>query len=180
MTPSPAPTLTIVSDEDRPSALVIEVPAGTPPALWQLVERVGVALEGLFAAVSDQNEQVALADHPATSEPPTRLPVGGSDEQHQPGEISLDLQARTVSRNGEDLQLTHLEFELLAYFANNPSRAINRDELLDHVWREPAHFYSRTVDVHIRRLRVKLGPALRVTTVRGFGYRFDGWSSSQG
>ena len=91
--------------------------------------------------------------------------------------ISLDLRARSAWRHQTEIHLTHLEFELLAYFARNPARAISRDELLDNVWNEPAHFGSRTIDVHIRRLRRKLGPDLRLTTVRGFGYRLDGWNS---
>jgi DNA-binding response OmpR family regulator len=67
---------------------------------------------------------------------------------------------------------------LLAYFLRNPSRAISRDELLDNVWNEPAHFSSRTVDVLSRRLRRKLGPELDLTTVRGFGSRLDGWDAA--
>jgi DNA-binding response OmpR family regulator len=159
MTASPTANLTMVGSEENPTAFVIDVPAGTPPEIWQLVERVGATLEELLAAVADQS-----TSSDANDDAPTRL----------------DLKARSVSRNNDEIHLTHLEFELLAYFARNPSRAINRDELLDNVWNEPAHFSSRTIDVHIRRLRRKLGPELQLTTVRGFGYRLDGWDAAVG
>jgi DNA-binding response OmpR family regulator len=154
---TPTPTLSVVGNDERPSTLVIDVPAGTSPALWHLAERVGATLEELFAAAA------------STADGPTR-----------PGSsvISLDLQARSAWRGQHEVHLTHLEFELLAYFARNPSRAISRGELLDNVWNEPAHFGGRTVDVHIRRLRRKLGPELHLTTVRGYGYRLDGWNAA--
>ena len=150
--------LSVVGADDHPSALVIDIPAGTSPAVWRLVEQVGATLEELFAAVADQ---------PQVTENKTEAAA-----------TCLDLKARSVSRNHDEIHLTRLEFELLAYFARNPSRAINRDELLDNVWNEPAHFSSRTIDVHIRRLRRKLGSGLRLTTVRGFGYRLDGWDAA--
>jgi DNA-binding response OmpR family regulator len=157
--------LSVVGADEHPSALVIDVPAGTPPELWQLVERVCATLEELIAAVADQT----TADQPTRE----RTPATTSEVSV----ISLDLRARSAWRHQTEIHLTHLEFELLAYFARNPARAISRDELLDNVWNEPAHFGSRTIDVHIRRLRRKLGPDLRLTTVRGFGYRLDGWNS---
>jgi two-component system, OmpR family, phosphate regulon response regulator PhoB len=154
---TPTPALSVVGNDDRPSTLVIDVPAGTSPALWHLAERVGATLEELFAA--------------AASTP-------GDPTQHERSVICLDLQARSAWRDHHEVHLTHLEFELLAYFARNPSRAISRGELLDNVWNEPAHFGGRTIDVHIRRLRRKLGPELHLTTVRGFGYRLDGWNAA--
>jgi DNA-binding response OmpR family regulator len=161
---SPAPTLSIVGGDEQPSALVIDLPAGTSPAVRHLVERVGATLEELFAAVADETGTERVESECSTPAENTA--------------ISLDLRARSAWRNAREIHLTHLEFELLAYFARNPSRAINRNELLDNVWNEPAHFSSRTIDVHIRRLRRKLGPELPLTTVRGFGYRLDGWNAS--
>jgi DNA-binding response OmpR family regulator len=153
-----SPHVSVVGADDDLSALVIAVPAGTSPEVRQLAERVSATLEELL---------VAAAGHPTStpSIPPDRA-------------TCLDLKARSVSRNHDEIHLTHLEFELLAYFVRNPARAINRDELLDNVWNEPAHFSSRTVDVLIRRLRRKLGPDLELTTVRGFGYRLDGWNAA--
>jgi DNA-binding response OmpR family regulator len=76
--------------------------------------------------------------------------------------------------DGVELSLTRLEFRLLSFFVNNPGRAYTRDEILAEVWGDDRLCGSRTVDVHVRRLRVKLreiGPQIR--TVRGVGYRLD-------
>lgn len=76
--------------------------------------------------------------------------------------------------DGAELALTRLEYRLLSFFVNNPGRAFTRDELLAEVWGDDRLCGSRTVDVHVRRLRVKLrdiGPQIR--TVRGIGYRLD-------
>lgn len=76
--------------------------------------------------------------------------------------------------DGVELNLTRLEFRLLSFFVNNPGRAYRRDEILAEVWGDDRLCGSRTVDVHVRRLRVKLreiGPQIR--TVRGVGYRLD-------
>jgi Transcriptional regulatory protein, C terminal len=179
MTSSPAPSLTVVGTDDRPSSLAIDVPPGTPPEVVRFVERVGETLEQLLVAIA----------HPAITAPPATAPDSRPDSALRPSDIDrhddtaarLDLHARSLWRDGKQIHLTHLEFELLAYFTNNPSRAINRSELLDHVWQQPVWpGSSRTVDVHVRRLRGKLGSELRLTTVRGFGYRLDGWGRSSG
>jgi DNA-binding response OmpR family regulator len=164
-----APELSVVGAYEHPAALVIAAPAGTPPEVWHLVERVGATLEELLTAVSGQTGVTPSTwpDRPTTSSDSNEITA-----------TCLDLNARSVSRNDDEIHLTHLEFELLAYFVRNPSRAINRDELLDNVWNEPVHFGTRTVDVIIRRLRRKLGPDLRLTTLRGFGYRLDGWNAA--
>jgi DNA-binding response OmpR family regulator len=71
--------------------------------------------------------------------------------------------------------LTRLEFDLLLYLTERPRRVLPRRTLMAEVWGIDEPMNSRTVDVHIRRLRDKLGPdEPRITTVRGIGYRFDG------
>jgi DNA-binding response OmpR family regulator len=81
-------------------------------------------------------------------------------------------------RNGEPECLTEREAALLAYFARNPERVISRDEILRHVWRlNPRGMTTRTVDMHVAKLREKLGriekdPQLLIT-VRNRGYRFN-------
>lgn len=176
---SPSPNLTVVGAAELPSALVIDLPAGITTQVRHLVEQVGAQLEELLAVVADQ-----VSDNDSTSStwtasalPPLRLPVGAGSSTNPT--TRLDLKGRSVSRDNEKVHLTNLEFELLVYFARNPHRAINRDELLDNVWNEPVHVgRSRTVDVHIRRLRGKLGPDFQLTTVRGFGYRLDEWDAA--
>jgi DNA-binding response OmpR family regulator len=83
--------------------------------------------------------------------------------------------ARTVQRHGLPIPLTRLEFDLLLYLTERPRRVLARRTLMADVWGIGEPMNSRTVDVHIRRLRDKLGPdEPRITTVRGIGYRFDG------
>lgn len=179
MTASPAPTLSVVGADRHPSALVIDVPAGTSPEVWQIVERVGATLEELLGAVAEPASATPSASPSSVVPADARVlrsdRLGDNDES---APVYLDAQARSVWRGEDEIHLTHLEFELLAYFVANPRRAINRDELLDNVWHQPGSFgNSRTIDVHIRRLRCKLGRDLELTTVRGFGYRLDGWSA---
>lgn len=83
--------------------------------------------------------------------------------------------SRTVLRNGQPIPLTRLEFDLLLYLTQRPRRVLPRRTLMSEVWGIDEPMNSRTVDVHIRRLRDKLGTDRpRITTVRGVGYRFDG------
>lgn len=92
-----------------------------------------------------------------------------------PGQgFALDHAARTVVVDGRPATLTHREFELLAYLIENRRRAVTRPELIDQVWPLGTRAGTRTVDVHIRRLRVKLGQhGRRIRTLRGHGYRLD-------
>jgi DNA-binding response OmpR family regulator len=83
--------------------------------------------------------------------------------------------SRTVLRRGRVVPLTRLEFDLLLYLAERPRRVLPRATLMSEVWDIHEPLNSRTVDVHIRRLRDKLGAdGPPITTVRGVGYRFDG------
>ncbi|GAA0502531.1 hypothetical protein Ade02nite_37130 [Paractinoplanes deccanensis] len=86
-------------------------------------------------------------------------------------EIRLLTGSRQVLLDGEALPLTRLEFDLLLFLAERPRRVFTRGQLLSGVWGYD-HTGERTVDVHVRRLRLKLGAALPViTTVYGVGYR---------
>lgn len=91
----------------------------------------------------------------------------------QPG-VLIDLSRREVQLDGESLNLTFKEFELLNYLVENGERAVGREELLESLWKNSDEVPNeRTIDVHIRRLRAKLGRlANTVRTVRGQGYRF--------
>ncbi|MFV9506909.1 MAG: response regulator transcription factor [Oscillochloridaceae bacterium umkhey_bin13] len=98
-------------------------------------------------------------------------------EQSQPlvlGRLTLDPVARRVSLDGEDLELTVKEYDLLLLLARHPGRSFSRTYLLDHIWGADYEGGDRTVDTHIVRLRRKLGPVgERISTVWGVGYRFD-------
>ena len=88
------------------------------------------------------------------------------------GALKVDPLAREITFEGKPLVLTPREFELLWFFARHPGRVFSREELLTKVWGYDYLGESRTVDVHIRRLRVKLGEKNRVIeTVTGAGYK---------
>ena len=84
----------------------------------------------------------------------------------------INLATYQVSVGGKPVDFTYLEYALLAFLAKHPNRTFSRDALLQHVWGFDYYGGSRTVDVHVRRIRAKLGPELaqRLETVRGVGY----------
>ena len=89
--------------------------------------------------------------------------------------LRLDPQARLVTVDGERAALTFKEFELLRLFLSHPGAAFTRDQLMSEVWGTDYCGETRTVDMHIRTLRAKLGPYGRcIETVRGVGYRWEG------
>ncbi len=91
-------------------------------------------------------------------------------------DITMDLAAHRVSRNGRPVHLGPTEFRLLDFFLQHPRRVFSREELLDGVWGPDIHVETRTVDVHIRRLRKSInaeGELDVVRTVRASGYALD-------
>ena len=92
------------------------------------------------------------------------------------GEMEIDFERRATQVRGEPVQLTYVEFEILAALASAPGRVFNREMLLEHVWGDSTYRDPRTVDVHIRHLREKVEVDPKrpeyLFTVRGVGYRF--------
>jgi DNA-binding winged helix-turn-helix (wHTH) protein len=107
------------------------------------------------------------------SVPRDRVPM---PRQHDGG-LVVDHARRCIWLGGKEVQLTYQEFELLAFLSANPSQVFSRADLLERVWgqRENSRHHTRTVDVHVSRLRRKLGPAFGqcLTTEHRVGYRFD-------
>jgi DNA-binding response OmpR family regulator len=89
------------------------------------------------------------------------------------GPIAIDTETYRVSASGRSLDLTFKEFELLRFLVQHPGRVFTRPALLREVWGYDFYGGTRTVDVHVRRLRAKLGPEHEhlIETVRGVGYR---------
>jgi DNA-binding response OmpR family regulator len=89
------------------------------------------------------------------------------------GPLAIDIETYRVSASGRPLDLTFKEFELLRFLASHPGRVSTRPTLLREVWGYDFYGGTRTVDVHVRRLRAKLGPEHEgwIETVRGVGYR---------
>ncbi len=87
-------------------------------------------------------------------------------------DLTIDPIQFIVNKNGTDIILAKKEFELLYLLASKPGRVFLRNEILNHVWGNDVIVGDRTIDVHIRKIRQKLGLDC-ITTVKGVGYKFD-------
>ncbi len=88
--------------------------------------------------------------------------------------LEVDTQARTVSVNGQRVDLTLKEYEILAYLMNNKNIAISRDRMLSDIWGYDFFGDDRTIDTHIKNIRSRIGDYReKITTVRGIGYKFE-------
>ena len=88
------------------------------------------------------------------------------------GSLMIDKQSYTVTIDQLAIVLPKKEFELLHFLAQNPNKVFNRDELLQNIWGTDVYVLARTVDVHIRKIREKIGEDF-IKTVKGVGYKFD-------
>lgn len=125
-----------------------------------------VADDVVFSSISDSELRVRLGI--------LRRRVGDvGDSVIRLGALSLNAETYRVALAGRTLELTYKEFELLRFLIDRPGRVFGREELLREVWGFDFYGGTRTVDVHVRRLRAKLGPEHEalIQTVRGVGYR---------
>lgn len=96
-----------------------------------------------------------------------------TEERMKVGSIVIDRAAREVLLGGASVSLTAKEFSLLAYLTERRGKVVSREELLRRVWGSRYEGGARTVDIHVRRLRAKLGQALPLVTLRGAGYKLE-------
>lgn len=105
-------------------------------------------------------------------------PAGQPERSIQIGPLLIDPGAFRVTRHGENVTLTALEFRLLYFLASRPNRVFSRDRLLDGVWGSDRYVTPRSVDVYVRRLREKIesnpDKPTYLKTMRGAGYMFEG------
>jgi DNA-binding response OmpR family regulator len=161
-------------------------------SLTKLLETTGITCPviliategGLSAMNADWGFDDVILDTagPAEVEARIRISIGRAQEstgnesgkEIKSGEIAIDENSYTAKIKGRTLDLTFKEFELLKYFAQHPGRVFTRAQLLQEIWGYDYFGGTRTVDVHIRRLRSKLGPEFEavIGTVRNVGYRF--------
>jgi DNA-binding response OmpR family regulator len=136
---------------------------------------------GLTAVSADWGVSDVILDSagPAEVDARIRLSVGRQSQEqtqtkiHASG-IVIDEASYSAKAHGRQLDLTFKEFELLRFFATHPSRVFTREQLLSEVWGYDYFGGTRTVDVHVRRLRAKLGDLESlIGTVRNVGYRFN-------
>ena len=110
----------------------------------------------------------------------------GGDADHEPepnpsvlgdGRVCMNLERRTVTVDGVDTPMPLKEYDLLEYLLRNPGRVLTRGQLIDHVWGEDYVGDTKTLDVHIKRIRSKIEEEPKrpthLVTVRGVGYKFD-------
>lgn len=95
-----------------------------------------------------------------------------SPESVVAGDLVIDRASYTVKLNGKEISLPKKEFELLFFLAQNPNKVFSREELLQNIWGSDVYVLARTVDVHIRKVREKIGDDF-ITTVKGVGYKFS-------
>ena len=141
---------------------------------------------GLSAINADWKVDDVILDTagPAEVEARIRIALGNSaaqllatnpnSQEIRSGDVVIDERTYTAKLKGRVLDLTFKEFELLKYLAQHPGRVFTRSQLLQEIWGYDYFGGTRTVDVHIRRLRSKLGPEFEaiIGTVRNVGYRF--------
>lgn len=141
-----------------------------------------VVTEGGMSALSGDwgIDDVLLATAgPAEIDARIRLGLARRDEVAEPSRVqasgvTIDEQSYSAKLRGKPLDLTYKEFQLLHFLATHPSRVFTREQLLSEVWGYDYFGGTRTVDVHVRRLRAKLGDQEQIIgTVRNVGYRFN-------
>ena len=138
---------------------------------------------GLIAITSDWGIDEVILENagPAEVDARIRLVISrlkGNDDNVNPeierGDLVIDESAYSVKIKGQLIDLTFKEFELLKFLAQHPGRVFSRQQLLQEVWGFDYFGGTRTVDVHVRRLRAKLGPEYEnfISTLRNVGYKF--------
>jgi DNA-binding response OmpR family regulator len=136
---------------------------------------------GLTAVSADWGATDVILDSagPAEVDARVRLVIGRAAQERtgsriQASGVIIDEASYSAKVHGKPLDLTFKEFELLRFFASHPSRVFTREQLLSEVWGYDYFGGTRTVDVHVRRLRAKLGDLESlIGTVRNVGYRFN-------
>ena len=94
-----------------------------------------------------------------------------SSKSLEVGELSINKESYVVKLNGKEVFFPKKEFDLLHFLASNPKKVYGRDALLRNIWGTDVHVVARTVDVHIRKIREKIGQDY-ITTIKGVGYKF--------
>ena len=193
----------VLIDVPEVDALFLDARKDLPAAkaLMKLIVTTGVnapiiaiATEGSLSAMNADwgfNDVILDTAGPAEVEARIRISVGQlevdrlsndpSAREIRTGEVVIDENSYTAKIKGRALDLTFKEFELIKFLAQHPGRVFTRAQLLQEIWGYDYFGGTRTVDVHIRRLRSKLGPEYEaiIGTVRNVGYRFTAPASGK-
>ena len=187
-----APGQAAESENYLPDVILLDLAAAAEdPEVKHILQEAHTGIGAAVIAVIDPERQpdfdpaLGLDDFLATTASPAELTLRlrqalwrrtGVDARNvlRCGDLEMDLANYTVHIAGQPVDLTYKEYELLRFLATNPDRVLNRETLLNRVWGYDFYGGSRTVDVHIRRLRSKIEDRHHtfIETVRNVGYRF--------
>jgi DNA-binding response OmpR family regulator len=163
-----------LGDEPLRRLRMLEVLAAESPVpVLVVAERSHLALVGAAVGINDfvisppDPDEFKLRIHRLTH-------AAGTDEVHHFKDLELNILTYQATLAGRPLDLTYMEYELLRFLVEHQARVWSREQLLSKVWGYEYYGGARTVDVHVRRLRAKLGEERSswITTVRSVGYRF--------
>jgi DNA-binding response OmpR family regulator len=180
---APALALVLAAGLEQPSCaelcarLAADDELGEVPVLVALAS--GALAEGL--GISEGHELLVepfTADELQARIARARRAVNGIDQDDvvRVGSLEMNLATYQVAIDGQPVDFTYMEYELLKFLVTHPRRVFSREALLSRVWGYDYYGGARTVDVHVRRVRAKLGSehAARIKTVRSVGYRWEG------
>ncbi|MCR4907532.1 MAG: response regulator transcription factor [Lachnospiraceae bacterium] len=181
------------SDEGKDTALIILDVMMPRMDGWQVVKEIRqyskVPIIMLTARTEERDEllgyEIGVDDYVAKPFSPKilvarvdailrRTAQTSADDRIEIGGIVVDKTAHSVSINGENIELSFKEFELLTYFLENAGIALSREKILNNVWNYDYFGDARTIDTHVKKLRAKLGEkGDLIKTIWGLGYKFE-------
>jgi len=185
-----------ITSREKPSVVVIDLDEANDTGLttfMELKDDIGTKSMGLILVSSENNEMLKVkglemgADDfiikpyskkelVARIKAVTRRVNFGSSKKIRVKDIEINLDEHRVSKAGKTIDLTYIQFKLLYLLASRRMNVFSRKEILERVWGTKVYVTNRTVDVHIKRLREKLGeykyPSQYIETIHGTGYRF--------
>jgi len=149
-------------------------PLGTPVIFITAKSTVNDRIKGLRLGADDYLVKPFLIGELSARVEAVLRRYGKSEKQITVEDVFINIESRRVTKNGNPVELTVKEFDLLLVLVRNRNVALYRDKLYEKVWNEPFTGETRTLDTHIQRLRKKLDWDDRIKTVFRIGYRLEG------
>jgi DNA-binding response OmpR family regulator len=181
---------------DKPSAIIIDLDEFGDrvwPVCLELKDDLAIRKSALILLSSNEDENLRVKSLEAGADDIVAKPVGARElvarikaisrristsdaKKIRVKDIEIDLDEHRVRKAGKPIDLTYIQFKLLYLLASRRNNVFSRKEILEKVWGKKVYVTNRTVDVHIKRLREKLGeykyPSQYIETIHGTGYRF--------